>query len=65
MEQFVALFWGILGNYRAEKYVELVETMKNQGKMGCRISINVHTLDNHLDHFKNLNTDTKDSIMRI
>ena len=44
---------GFLGNYKAENYVELVETLvKNYGTMGCKMSLKVHILDAHLDQFK-------------
>ena len=50
---FVAVFHGFLGNYKAENYVRLVQTLiKNYTKMGCRISLKVHILYAHLEKFK-------------
>ncbi|XP_066447548.1 uncharacterized protein [Eleutherodactylus coqui] len=50
---FVAVVKGFLWNLKAHNYVKLVETLvKNYGKMGCRISLKLHILDAHLNHFK-------------
>ena len=44
---------GLLGESQDWNYVELVETLvANYGKMGCRMSLNVHILDANLDQFK-------------
>lgn len=48
---FVAVARGYLGHEKAENYAELVETLvKNCGTMDCRMSLNVHVLDAHLDN---------------
>ena len=50
---FVAVVHGFLGNHKAENYVQLVKTLiKNYAKMGCRMSLKVHILDDHLQKFK-------------
>lgn len=50
---FVAVLQGFLRNNKAINYVELVEILvKNNGKMGCRMSVKVHIFDTHLDKFK-------------
>lgn len=50
---FKAVVNGFLGNNRAENYKELVEKMvSDYGKMGCNMSLKLHIMDSHLDHFK-------------
>ena len=42
-----------LGNNKADNYKELAENMvEAYGAMGCRMSLKVHMLDSHLDHFQ-------------
>ena len=53
---FVLIIKNFLGNYKASNYVELVTNMLSSFKdLGCNMSIKVHYLHSHLDHFsKNL-----------
>ena len=53
---FVLIIKNFLGNYKASNYVELVSNMLSSFKdLGCNMSIKVHYLHSHLDHFpKNL-----------
>ena len=52
-KSFVTVLRGLLGNNKAESYVELVETLvKNFSTIGSRMSLKVHILDAHLDKFK-------------
>ena len=53
---FVLIIKNFLENYKASNYVELVSNMLSSFKdLGCKMSIKVHYLHSHLDHFpKNL-----------
>ena len=53
---FVLIIKNFLGNYKANNYLELVSNMSSSFKdLGCNMSIKVHYLHSHLDHFpKNL-----------
>ena len=50
---FVAVARGLLGNNKADNYKELAKNMvEAYGSIYCRISLKVHMLDSHLDHFQ-------------
>ena len=53
---FVLVSKNFLVNYKTSNYKELVSNMLSSFKdLGCNISIKVHYLHSHLDHFlKNL-----------
>jgi len=40
-----------LENIRAENYKELIEDMSLYHKLGCNVSLNIHTLHTHSDFF--------------
>ena len=49
---FVLVVKNFLGNHKADNYSDLVEDMlSNFYKLGCNMSIKVHFLHSHLDHF--------------
>ncbi|KAI6647435.1 hypothetical protein LOD99_12431 [Oopsacas minuta] len=49
---FVLVTQNFLSNYKAENYAELVGNMLSKfNNLGCKMSIKVHYLHNHLDHF--------------
>lgn len=50
---FVAVVRGFLGNHKVDNYRELVENLVDSYcRMGCRMSLKLHVLHAHLDHFK-------------
>ena len=51
-ESFVDVTQKFLGNVRDPNYVQLVHRMlKSYRRLGCRMSVKVHYLHNHLDRF--------------
>lgn len=51
-KSFVLVIQNFLGNHKSQNYVILVETMlQNFNKLGCNMSIKVHYLHSHIDHF--------------
>lgn len=52
---FSPWFGTFLGNHKAKNSVVLVETLvKDYSIMGCRISLTVHILEDHLDKYENV-----------
>ena len=52
-KSFVAVVQNFLGNHKAENHKQLVEEMLlNFKNLGCNMSIKVHYLHSHLDHFE-------------
>src|SRR5215469_12926628 len=50
---FLEVVRGFLGKHKAENYVELVQTLvRKYHEMGCRMALQDHILDAHLDKFK-------------
>ena len=46
----VSVIENFLGNYRSDRYVDMVEQMIGTfGRMGCRMSLKIHFLHSHLD----------------
>lgn len=51
-KSFVQVITKFLGNTKADNYVELVNNMlENFQRLGCNMSIKMHYLHSHLDHF--------------
>ena len=49
---FFKVFYNLLGNKRADNYIELVEELLlSLQDLGCRMSIKVHYLNSHLSEF--------------
>ena len=49
---FKEVVYNFLGNHKAESYVENVRTMLDKYKaLGCNMSLKLHFLHSHLDHF--------------
>lgn len=50
---FVDVVRGFLGNHKVENYREIVENLVDAyRRMGCRMSLKLHVLHAHLQHFK-------------
>ncbi|GBP80292.1 hypothetical protein EVAR_37969_1 [Eumeta japonica] len=52
-KSFVAVIQNFFGNFKANNYKQLVEEMLlNFKNLGCNMSLKVHYLSSHIDHFE-------------